>query len=357
MHFLTSLPTNDMEAIRNTFYPEFDLTQKTLPQNYSVTAPFKLEFITLHPDDEDHYFIDTHVEQKGSIYVLMEKEAVYAHLEKSRLHKHDFYEFMFVLDGEIYVNIENQRHVYAKGNCCILNRNVMHTEEYSTDFKIVFLQLGADFMTSIYNDLCLDFFDVEKTSYRTQLMDFFKMNLTGSVDFEKDYVDLIPNADNDYLVKHVHDIFDKITRESMSPKIGSSIEIKHLIASLFSFLSVPQNFSTTPIRIGSDAEYLTYTHIVEAMIETNGRISRSQLAEKLNYSGAYLNEISKKYSGLSLFDLGMTYCMKEAARLLTETTENINDIILALGFSNKTHFNKIFKETYQLTPSEYRRRS
>lgn len=354
--FFSTTPSflNEIEVFTH-FYSEDFTAGKQFPVNYTLHAPFCLSFISMRSENGEPAFMNTYIDPHYSLYTKSTIDEVAPQLAKTRLHKHNFYEFMFVLNGKIYVNIENQRHLYEKGNCCILNRNVMHAEEYQGNFDIVFLQIQQDFLSYIYQDLCMNFFDVEKLASSTALMDFFQMNLSPKEETEKDYVDFIPKKDKSFLVNEVHDLFDTITRESLNPSIDSSLRIKYNITKLFRFLVVPEYFSTTPIRIGSDAEYAIYTQIVQVMSETCGRVSRSQLSERLNYSGAYLNEITKKYSGLSLFDFGMTFCMKEAARLLCHTKDNITDIGLALGFSNRTHFYKKFRETYGVTPAEYRR--
>ena len=88
--------------------------------------------------------------------------------------------------------------------------------------------------------------------------------------------------------------------------------------------------------------------------DTDGRISRSELEQILNYSGNYLNTIVKKYTHKCLFDYGQTFCMKKAATLLKETTSSISEIMEELHFTNTTHFYKCFKEHYHMTPNQFR---
>lgn len=348
----------DATSLNYHFYPTLASGKKVIPSIFSINYPYRLIFFNIPSEDIDAFFICTHIDPSAIMYSVTKKDDdAISSISTMKFHKHDFFEFMFVLDGELYVNIENQRHLYSKGCCYIVNRNVRHAEEYKPSFRAVFFQFHPDFLNSIYSDLCMDFFDIEKNSPKSKLMDFLHLNLSGSENSEKDYVDFIPVANNAFLINSIHSIFDQITRETLSPHVGSSITVKQLTLKLFCFLLNPNYFSTSPIRIGSDAEYTIYTQILNAMIDNHGRISRNQLAKELNYSGAYLNEISKKYSGLSLFDFSMTFCMKEAARLLRDSDMNILDIGNHLGFSNRTHFYKIFKKTYHETPAEYRRHS
>ena len=99
-------------------------------------------------------------------------------------------------------------------------------------------------------------------------------------------------------------------------------------------------------------DFILFSHICHLLEDTDGRISRSELEQILNYSGNYLNTIVKKYTHKCLFDYGQTFCMKKAATLLKETTSSISEIMEELHFTNTTHFYKCFKEHYHMTPNQ-----
>ena len=354
MFYHSTLNTQDQESIVKEFYPAFDYQSNNTSNNFRIKYPLQMVFESMKSDLSDGYYNLTYINTRHSMYSSMTVAEATVALSSLEAHKHDFIEFMYVIDGEIYINIENSRHLYTKGSCYIINRNVMHMEEYASDNRIVFLQIKTDLLQSILNDLELQLFDVERLRETSDLISFLNGCLTDNVT-DKDYLDFVPLEEKEALSGKVHNLFDELTREMLMPEVGSSLRIKHLLITLFHLLSNKEFYSTVPVRIGTDLEYNIYSRITESMSATKGKISRSQLAETLNYSGSYLNEISKKYSGLSLFNLSMTFCMKEAARLLTETTDNIADIGFALGFSNRTHFYKIFKDIYGCTPAQYRR--
>lgn len=113
-------------------------------------------------------------------------------------------------------------------------------------------------------------------------------------------------------------------------------------------------YHTNPVAIGTEAENHLYTEITHIMELTSGRATRAQLEEELHYSGTYLNRIVKKYTGLSIFDYGMTFCMKNAAALLTGTELSIAEIASRLQFGNRSNFYKQFTGFYHMTPAQYR---
>lgn len=356
MFYSTNIDSDNFEYLTSLVYPGQLGVSDNAPKNYELNVPYRLLFSSINLLEPDHYFSTCFIAPEVTLYAQTTKEETSTFLEKVSLHKHDFFEFMFVLSGEVYVNIENERHLYTTGSCCILNKNVMHTEEYSSDFRIVFLQISTEIMQLINEELKLCFFNIEKLQEKSAMSEFVSNNLNSDSVKYKAYVDFIPIENTAEITNTLHNYFDSITRESLNAEIGSTISILTLLKKIFLFMSSPDIFNTTPVQIGSSSEYSIFSEIAKLMTESDGRISRSQLSEELNYSGAYLNEICKKYSGLALFDYGMTFCMKAATHRLTSSKENITEIGYSLGFTNRTHFYKIFKNTYGVTPAEYRRK-
>ncbi|MCD8362057.1 MAG: helix-turn-helix transcriptional regulator [Lachnospiraceae bacterium] len=186
--------------------------------------------------------------------------------------------------------------------------------------------------------------------------EFLFSNLYEHGNDTKKYIDFIPVKDNPWIIQNVHNIFEQITTETLAPSIGSSAVIMGLFCKFFCYLNSEENYTTIPVQIGTDAENKIYDMVTDAMIQTNGRISRQELSSLLHYSGVYLNNVVKKYTGLTLYDYGMTFCMNKAAELLTSTNSSISDIAVSLGFTNRTHFYKVFQRTFHTTPSNYRKK-
>ncbi len=356
MIYFSSLNEKNIDSIRH-LSPAFSTSNTdTTLLRYHMDAPFRLEFYTFHPDDPDHYFAMTSLSPDEFFYSALTRQESQKKLEKAKLHQHDYYEFMFVLSGEVYQIIENKRHLYTAGSCCLLNKNVFHTEEHSTDYRIVFLDISDFFMRSLFADFSLCYFDIEKehtsTGFETFLSRIFNRNDTN----EKGYIDFIPKQNEPWLTAHIHGIFEELTKELLNPQLGSSSMIKGQISKLLSLLNQPENFENTPVQIGSDKENALFQELENIMITTNGKISRTDLEAELHYSADYINKICKKYTGLSLYYYGMSFCMQKAASLLLETSLTIEEIALSLGFNNRTNFYHQFKTVYHQSPAAYRKR-
>lgn len=270
------------------------------------------------------------------------------------MHQCDFYELLIVLDGCFYQTIEHERHVYTAGSCCLLNPNVRHAPEFTTPFRIVLLQFSCDFLKSILDSLSLCFFKIERQQPANNLEDFLHSDFDTPIGKHKNYIDFIPLQDNEWITKQIHCLLDAITKTTLMPTVGASHMIQSICFKLMQLLSSAENYETTPSQIGTLTENVLYNQIAEIMNSTNGRTTRSELEAQLNYSGNYLNNIVKKYTGLNIFNYGMSICLNEAARLLINTDKNISEISSMLGFSNRTHFYKLFENRYLMSPSKFR---
>ena len=78
------------------------------------------------------------------------------------------------------------------------------------------------------------------------------------------------------------------------------------------------------------------------------------MEKKLNYNSDYINRVIKKYTGQTLSDYSRAFLLKEAAELLKNTDKRVGEICEELGYTNRSHFNRLFIERYGMPPAEYR---
>ncbi len=335
-----------------------DIIKKTEANYYqgriSINGPIRLTFETVHPDDPEQNFIVTIMEPNASFMSVMDRDDPNNPTNRKGLHTHECFELMFVIKGEMYQNIEYKRHVYPKGSLCLVNKKIHHAEEFSTDFRCVFLMMTTELINSVFFPNAPFIFDEEEKLKSSAIERFFHQNTVGTDFDRREYIDFIPVSGSQGTYENMYRKFDNLTAHMLAPELGSTFAVRGIIMEIFNDLMNPGSYSTIPISIGSDKEFMIFDSINSLMLRHNGRISRSQLEKELSYSGSYLNAICKKYSGLNLFDYGMRICMEEACSLLSGTRANIADISESLGFTNRSHFYSIFKTHYGMTPAEFR---
>ena len=102
---------------------------------YKSYYPIDLIFETIHSDNPEQYFIVT--------------------MLNPSFHSSTSYSYSDPLNpvhrNGLYQNIENKRHLYSKGSLCLLNRNIHHAEEFTTDFRAAFLSLPVALVDELFN--------------------------------------------------------------------------------------------------------------------------------------------------------------------------------------------------------------
>jgi AraC-like DNA-binding protein len=322
---------------------------------YQALNSIDLVFETVHPADKLQNFIVSYFTPTSSSNMVLSYEEASREIYSRGLHHHDYFEMVYIIRGEMYQIIENKRHLYTEGSLCLLNKNIRHTEEYASDFRAAFLSLPVPLIESIINDSETFLFPSEKTDDNQQLFSFFSNNMATGTAAIREYIDFIPRSNDESVNHKMYALFEELTLVFMAPSAGASYQVKNILMQIFSEILNDTNYQTRPVNIGTKKEGEIFDRLTNLMVERHGRISRKELAASLNYSGVYLNNITRKYTGLNLFQYSMTICMKEAAARLRDTDEKISDISESLGFNNRTHFYKIFKDTYHMTPKAYRR--
>ncbi len=84
------------------------------------------------------------------------------------------------------------------------------------------------------------------------------------------------------------------------------------------------------------------------------KLTLTELAEKTYVSQWYLSKLLNKYTDKSFCDLLNQTRIKKAEKLLQDPSLKIHEISDMLGFTDVTHFSRVFKKMEQLSPNEYR---
>lgn len=268
------------------------------------------------------------------------------------MHRHDYFELLIVLEGEMIQRIEGKDYVYRAGTCCLINRNIMHIERFTGPAKICFVGVSAGLIQELLAETARLYFPNEGKLRANLVLAFMQAN--SSSEIIKEYMDLFPIARNQTSAHALHGLTEKLTQELISPVPGSTYLVKGILCELFAYLE--SDFYATPVKLNTSSDHLLFLRIQRILEDTNGRISRSELAELLHYNGSYLNNVVHRHTGMCLFDYGMTFCFKKVEKLLTETALPVNEIAAQMDFTNRTHFYKLFRSKYGMTPQQFRAR-
>jgi AraC-like DNA-binding protein len=96
--------------------------------------------------------------------------------------------------------------------------------------------------------------------------------------------------------------------------------------------------------------------IIQDQIDTNLNLSLKGISETLQVHPAYLSrEFSKYFDDLSFGDYIRKLRIDKAIQLLTTTDNSLTEIAYFTGFSDQSHFTRIFKKHTGKSPSAYKK--
>ena len=96
--------------------------------------------------------------------------------------------------------------------------------------------------------------------------------------------------------------------------------------------------------------------IIQDQIDTNLTLSLKEISQSLHVHPTYLSrEFSKYFDDLSFGDYIRKLRIEKAIQMLNESKYSLAEIAYLTGFSDQSHFNRIFKKNTGKNPSEYRK--
>ena len=119
-------------------------------------------------------------------------------------------------------------------------------------------------------------------------------------------------------------------------------------------ISSKQWYWQNPFK-ASKNEYQIIFDVKEVIDEQfPNRLTNAELVQLINENGVDARALVKEKIGLSISKLLGKKRLVESKRKIAFTDKNIQEISYELGFSDAAYFNKVFKNTTGVTPSEFR---
>ena len=96
--------------------------------------------------------------------------------------------------------------------------------------------------------------------------------------------------------------------------------------------------------------------IIQDQIDTNLALSLKEISHSLDVHPSYLSrEFSKYFDDLSFGDYIRKLRIEKATVLLNDSKHSLSEIAYLTGFSDQSHFTRIFKKTMGKSPLSYRK--
>lgn len=240
---------------------------------------------------------------------------------------HTDVEFFYVLDGTAIFTVEDKQYRLPRDNFLVVNVDKAHSYTSEGDFLAACIHIS-------YSELC---------ALMKQSMVFFWCNTAIS-----------SNEASDELRR----VFQKIVSEEYTNQNKNVIylnslfyEFLHVLTS--DFLLNKENSHYTEETHKFDAR----KHEIAEFIQLNfdKPISLEDLSKQMFLSYAYLSKYIKRHFGMGFAEYLNQVRLNFAVSQLLHSDLSIVRIAMESGFASSAALNKAFKQTYNMTPTEYRR--
>ncbi|MCU0323408.1 MAG: chromate resistance protein [Chitinophagaceae bacterium] len=96
--------------------------------------------------------------------------------------------------------------------------------------------------------------------------------------------------------------------------------------------------------------------IIQDQIDVNINISLKDVSEELKVNPAYISrEFAKHFDNLSFGEYIRKLRIEKAIALIETTDYKLSEIAFLTGFSDQSHFTRIFKKIYDVSPAQYKK--
>ncbi|MGJ1361180.1 AraC family transcriptional regulator [Sphingobacterium spiritivorum] len=279
-----------------------------------------------------------------SLQLFTDKEITVKELasNNSGLHKHYFFELIYVLDGTGIHNINNNRFEFSKGDVFLLTPEDAHTFEISTRTKFCIVDFTKGFFVKNRR--------VGET--KTNISELYKQlefifhnhhNVQGSI---------ISDPDKPIFKA----LINQLIKEKGKKQFFDEIIIQDIIFLLLHFIArnIQQNISLFSKRENPKSRVHEITAYIQQHIYDGELLKISSIATHFGKSPDHLNRYFKAETESTIKDYITRYKLNLVKTRLKFSDLTISEIAGELNFTDESHLNKMFKSAFGKTAKQYK---
>ena len=260
-----------------------------------------------------------------------------------RPHQHNFFELVFIEEGEGMQCINEQQHAYRRHHVFLLPPLDCHSFVVRTPTRFVFLRFTNQ-VFSPHQAGALDFKDwFEKLSYILLNYNRVPGDILHS---SRDKQHLLAALQ---LIRDEHGRADAFSVALLQTGLVTILNLltRHVEAAL---LTVPAGKSQTNQR------FLQVLNHIQHHLFDNRELRVAALAAQAGMAPSYFSEYFRAHAGESLQTYLTKSRLKVAEARLLHSDNTAKEIAYALGFTDPSHFARTFKKYYGCTVQAFKKR-
>jgi AraC-like DNA-binding protein len=260
-------------------------------------------------------------------------------LEKSSWHYHTNFEISFITEGSGKRIVADSIEEFQPGDLVFLGRNLPHVWIADKETRVlsnrtlemVFLQ----FTSNILFPQLLALPEFSSVKRALELSERGIQIVSQTLNEVSEIMLQLPYLKNFDRMLQFFRLMDIIGKSDTNINLASEDFIR-------------KRFKTGNMRIATIHEYLMNNYHEE--------VNLKKMAELVNMAEGSLCRFFKENMGITLFEYLNQIKTEFACKLLMDMDLSIMEVCFDSGFNNLSHFNKQFRKTTGIPPSEYRKR-
>lgn len=255
------------------------------------------------------------------------------------LHWHNEMELIYNVHGTGIITVEDKQYTFNEGDLIILPPEIIHAIEQLdnevVEYYNILFQLSL--LTNNSSDPCYDKF--LRPFYNRTIICPHHFNAESNVTTE-----LLPYIKA--LIENRHKSYN-----------GYELMVKSNLYAIMHIIIL----NCTAAKANDISSTNTYNKLKESLsyIHKNymDEISVKDAAKQCGFSESHFMKLFKNLTGISFTQYLKNYRLELAANQILNTKEHIIDIAHNTGFSNHSYFTRSFLDKYNVTPSNYRKKT
>ena len=254
-------------------------------------------------------------------------------------HDHDYIEIIYVVNGELRQKLNGKDMILQKGDVCILDLNSRHTVYPAEEDNVTInLLLRPEYFEHKF---------FTKLGDNDVISSFFLQALHEKKDTQR-YL-LLHTDKND---SHMYNLLRWIWEEQQVDRpFTDAIQSNILNIFLIELVRSCVNMDDLP---QINKQHTMINKVLDYISENCSTCSITDLADHFGYSSTYMGDFIKRNTGQSFSDIRLKIRLNEAKTLLKSTNMSIVEIAESIGYSNISHFYRLFRKDCSMTPIQYR---
>ena len=249
-------------------------------------------------------------------------------------HWHSDIEIIMPIENIYTAIIENTEYVLNEGDIMIIPSGEMHMLNAPKDGKRLIFQMEHSLLREV-------------SGFDAAYSRFFPCAV-----FRK-------NEENDGYRK-LRSLLHKIVKENQNDDILSAAAIHALTLSFFveaGRICLKQNSENEHLTQKRRQNYIdTFFNICRFINEHCAEdLSLDSAVELSGFSKSHFIRLFKDFTGVTFYEYLQKRRMTNAELLLIDTDDSISYVAMRSGYNSLATFNRVFKESHNCTPSEYRK--